>query len=58
MLTRGSVLSGYKAKRRSQVALDPIKTRPLSLLNGFKNILQKACLLGVRTKVQIVRGRY
>ena len=34
------------------------KTRPASLLNGFKNILQRACLLGVRTKVQIVKGRY
>ena len=29
-----------------------------SVLNGFKNILQKVCLLRVRTKVQIVRGRY
>ena len=33
------------------------KTRAANFLNGFKNIPQKACL-GVRTKVQIVRGRY
>ena len=30
--------------------------RAASLLNGSKNIPQKACLLGVQTKVQIVRG--
>ena len=33
------------------------KTRAASFLNGFKNIPQKACLLGVRTKVQIIRGK-
>ena len=36
----------------------PDKARAASFLNGFKNISGKACLLGVRTKVQIVRGRY
>ena len=36
----------------------PDKTRAVSFLNGFKNISQKADVLGVRTKVQIVRGRY
>ena len=34
------------------------KTRAASFLNGFKNIPQKACLLGVQTKVQIVREKY
>ena len=34
------------------------KTRAASFLNGFKNIPQKACLLGVQTKVQIARGKY
>ena len=34
------------------------KTRAASFLNGFKNILQKVGLLGVLTKVQIVRGKY
>ena len=36
----------------------PNKIQPASLWNSFKNVLQKACLLGVQTKVQIVRGRY
>ena len=36
----------------------PDKTRAASFLNGFKNIPQKACVLGARTKVQNVRGRY
>ena len=34
------------------------KTRAASFLNGFKNIAQKACLLGFQTKVRIVRGKY
>ena len=34
------------------------KTRAASFLNGFKNIPQKACLLGFQTKVRIVRGKY
>ena len=34
--------------------LDPKKTRAARFLNGFKNIPQKACVLGVRTKGQIV----
>ena len=34
-----------------------LKTRAASFFNGFKNIPQKACLLGVQTKVQIVRGK-
>ena len=36
----------------------PDKTRAASFLNGFKNIPEKACVLGVRTKVQIVRRGY
>ena len=39
-------------KKRAAVVYRSIKTR-----GGFKNIPQKACLLGVQTKVQIVRGR-
>ena len=39
-------------------ALYPDKTRAASFLNGFKNIPQKACLLGFQTKVRIVRGKY
>ena len=35
----------------------PDKTRAASFLNSFKNIPEKACVLGVRTKVQIVRGK-
>ena len=31
------------------------KTRAASILNGFKNIPHKACLLGVQTKFHIVR---
>ena len=34
------------------------KTRAASFLKGFKNTPQTACLLGVQTKVQIVRGKY
>ena len=34
----------------------PNKTRPGSLLNGFKNIPLKACPSGVQTKVQ--RGEH
>ena len=34
------------------------KTRAASFLNGFKNIPQKACLLGFQTKVRIVMGKY
>ena len=52
----GMFYRGIKATRRSRVAFGLDKTRPASLLNDFKNILQKACLLGVRTKVLIVRG--
>ena len=37
------------------MVLDPIKLVWLSVLNGFKNNPQKACLLGVRTKGQIMR---
>ena len=33
------------------------KTRAASFLNGFKNIPQKVCLLGVQTKDQIVSGK-
>ena len=36
----------------------PDKTRAARFLNDFKNFPQKACVLGVWTKVQIVRGRY
>ena len=34
------------------------KTRAASFLNGFKNIPQKACLLGFQKNVRIVRGKY
>ena len=40
------------------MVLDPIKHVLRVFFNGFKNIPEKACVLGVRTKVQIVRGRY
>ena len=54
---------GFKTTRGSQVVLDPIKHVlrvfwTASAPDDFKNILQKACVLGVRTKVQIVRERY
>ena len=45
-------------RKRAAVFLYFIKTRSVSFLNSFKNIPQKACLLGVQTKVQIVRGKY
>ena len=32
---------GYKATRRSRMALYPDKTRPASLLNDFKTFLEK-----------------
>ena len=38
--------------------LKPDKTRAASFLNSFKNIPQNAYPSGVRTQVQIVRGRY
>ena len=44
------LLSGHKATRRTRVALQPNKTLPASLLNGFQDIPQTACLLGARTK--------
>ena len=34
------------------------KARAASFLNGFKDIPQKACLLRVRTKFQLLRERY
>jgi len=54
-----SVLSGYEATIKAKPsAFRPDKMQPASLLNSFKIILQKACVLGVWTKVQILRGRY
>ena len=41
-----------------RVVFKPDRTRAASFLNGFKNIPQNAYPSGVRTKVQIVRGRY
>ena len=34
------------------------KAQPASLLSDLKSIPQRACLLGVRTKFQIVGGEY
>ena len=44
-------------KQRAEVFYSD-KTRAAGFSNGFKNIPHKARVLGVKTKVQIVRGKY
>ena len=56
MFKKRAALFSRSTKARGVFYSD--KTRIASFLNGFKNIPQKACLLGVQTKVQIVRGKY
>ena len=56
--TSRCVLSGFTKPRRSQVFLDPLKHVVRVFLNAFKNIPQGACPFGLKTMVQIVRGKY
>ena len=48
----------YRSIKNTRRNFRPDKTRAARLLNGFKSIPLKAFVLGVRTKIQIVRGRY
>ena len=50
----GVFYRGIKPRGKAKWPNRPDKMRLTSLMNGLKNILQKA----VRTKVQIVKGRY
>ena len=61
------MMLSVKFKKRAAVFYRGVKTRgavflfrkmlAASFLNGYKNIPQKACLLGVQTKVQTARGK-
>ena len=58
LINERECLIGVLSPEAKPSGFRPDKTRTASLLNGFRNILQKARLLGGGTRVQIVRGRY
>ena len=54
----GVFYRGIKPRSEAEWDYSPTEARPTSVLNtgrGFKTISQKACLSGVRTKVETVR---